>query len=216
MTEPEPTAIPHPDSPKEPTMTRGRRFAARDLALIASFAALIAALGQTPGLYIFGGSVPVTLQTLGVMLAGSLLGWRRAGAALALFLVLVAAGLPLLSGGRGGLSAFQGPSGGYLVGFLFGAMATGWLVERLWPRYPVWWGFAANVVGGIVVVYLIGVPVLMWHTGLGFGKALWTGAAIFLPGDFSKAIVATMVAAGVHRGYPTLVQEHELAEAQRR
>jgi biotin transport system substrate-specific component len=197
-------------------MTSTRRFSARDLALVASFAALIAALGLAPGLYLFGSSVPITLQTLGVMLAGSLLGWRRGGAAVGLFLLLAAAGLPILSGGRGGLAVFQGPSGGYLAGFFVGAVVTGWLVERMWPRYPVWWGFSANVVGGIAVVYAIGVPVLIWRTGLHLDKALWTGAAIFLPGDFSKAIVATIVAAGVHRGYPTLVPEPELVEAQRR
>jgi biotin transport system substrate-specific component len=197
-------------------MTGTRRLSARDLALVASFAALIAALGLAPSLYVFGSTVPVTLQTLGVMLAGSLLGWRRAALAVGLFLLLAAAGLPILSGGRGGLGVFQGPSGGYLVGFFFGAAVTGWLVERLWPKYPVWWGFSANVVGGIAVVYAIGVPVLMWRTGLHLDKALWSGATIFLPGDFSKAIVATIVAAGVHRGYPTLVQEPELVEAQRR
>jgi biotin transport system substrate-specific component len=200
---------------REPRSFHPRRLSSRDLALIASFAALIAALGLTPGLYVFSSTVPITLQTLGVMLTGSLLGWRRAALAVGLFLLLVAAGLPLLSGGRGGLSAFTSPSGGYLIGFFFGAAVTGWLVERMWPRYPVWWGFAANVVGGIVVVYLIGVPFLIWQTGLGFGKALWTGAAIFLPGDFSKAVVATIVAAGVHRGYPTIVAEPELVEARR-
>jgi biotin transport system substrate-specific component len=197
-------------------MTRTHRLPARDLALVASFAALIAALGLAPGLYLFGSSVPITLQTLGVMLTGSLLGWRRAGLAMALFLILVAAGLRLLSGGRGGLSAFAGPSAGYLVGFLAGAVVIGALVERAWPQYPIWWGFTANIVGGIVVVYGIGVPVLMWRTGLPLHTALWTGAAIFLPGDVSKAVVATVVAAGVHRGYPTLVDEPELAGAGRR
>ena len=197
-------------------MTRTRRLGARDLALVASFAALIAALGLAPSLYLFGSSVPITLQTLGVMITGSLLGWRRGAMAVGLFLLLVAAGLPLLSGGRGGLGVFQGPSAGYLVGFFFGAAVIGWLVERLWPRYPVWWGFAANVIGGIGVVYAIGVPVLMWRTGLHLDKALWNGAAIFIPGDVSKAIVATVVAAGVHRGYPTLVPEPELVEARRR
>lgn len=197
-------------------MTSTRRLPARDLALVASFAALIAALGLTPSLTVFGSSVPVTLQTLGVMLTGSLLGWRRGAIAVALFLLLALAGLPILSGGRGGIAPFQGPSGGYLVGFLFGAAVTGWLVERMWPKYPVWWGFGANVIGGIAVVYAIGVPVLIWRTGIHVDKALWSGAAIFLPGDFSKAIVATIVAAGVHRGYPTLVPEPELVEAERR
>ena len=61
-------------------MTRARRLTSRDLALVVSFAALIAALGLTPSLYLFGSSVPVTLQTLGVMITGSLLGWRRGAA----------------------------------------------------------------------------------------------------------------------------------------
>jgi biotin transport system substrate-specific component len=184
------------------------RLTARDLALVASFAALIAALGLPGSLYLFGGAVPITLQTLGVMLAASVLGARRGALAVLVLLVLVAAGLPLLSGGRGGLGVFAGPTAGYVIGFLPGAFVTGWLVDRMLPRYPVWWGLAANVVGGIAVVYVIGVPVLHAVTDIGWGKAISTGAVLFLPGDAIKVIVATVVAAGVHRGYPA-VHERE-------
>jgi biotin transport system substrate-specific component len=185
------------------------RLSARDLALIASFAALIAALGLPGSLYLFGGAVPITLQTMGIMLAASLLGARRGALAVLVLLVLVGAGLPLLSGGRGGLAVFAGPTAGYVIGFLPGAFVTGWLVDRLLPRYSIGWGLLANVVGGIGVVYLIGVPVLQAVTGIGWGKALVTGAVVFLPGDAVKAIVATVVAAGVHRGYPAV---HEVRE----
>jgi biotin transport system substrate-specific component len=185
------------------------RLTSRDLALIASFAALIAALGLPGSLYLFGGAVPITLQTLGIMLAASLLGARRGALAVLVLLVLVAAGLPLLSGGRGGLGVFVGPTAGYVLGFLPGAFVTGWLVDRLLPRYSVGWGLLANVVGGIGVVYLIGVPVLQAVTGISWGTALLTGAVVFLPGDAVKAIVATVVAAGVHRGYPAV---HEVRE----
>lgn len=185
---------------------RHHRLSARDLALVASFTALIAALGLPGSLYLFGGAVPITLQTLGIMLAASLLGARRGALAVLVLLVLVAVGFPLLSGGRGGLGVFAGPTAGYVIGFLPGAFVTGWLVDRLQPRYPIWWGFAANVVGGIVVVYLIGVPVLQAVTGIAWEKALLTGAVVFLPGDAVKAIVATVVAAGVHRGYPAVQQ----------
>ncbi len=184
------------------------RLTARDLALVASFAALIAALGLPGSLYLFGGAVPITLQTLGVMLAASVLGARRGALAVLVLLVLVAAGLPLLSGGRGGLGVFAGPTAGYVIGFLPGAFVTGWLVDRMLPRYPVWWGLAANVVGAIAVVYLIGVPVLHAVTGISWAKAITTGAVLFLPGDAIKAVVATVVAAGVHRGYPA-VHERE-------
>lgn len=191
-----------------------RRLSARDLALVASFAALIAALGLPGSLYLFGGAVPITLQTMGVMLAASVLGARRGTLAVLVFTLLVAAGLPLLSGGRGGLAVFAGATAGYVIGFIPGALVTGWLVDRLLPRYPVWWGLMANVLGGIVVVYLIGVPVLHAVTGIDWTKALMTGAVVFLPGDAVKAIVATVVAAGVHRGYPAVHEERVPADEQ--
>jgi biotin transporter BioY len=71
------------------------RLSSRDLALVASFAALIAVLGLPGGIQLFGNAVPITLQTLGVMLAGSVLGWRRGALSVLVVLVLVAAGLPI-------------------------------------------------------------------------------------------------------------------------
>jgi biotin transport system substrate-specific component len=178
------------------------RLSARDLALISSFAAFIAVLGLPGSIQMFGNAVPITLQTLGVMLAGSILGWKRAALSVLVLLVLVAAGLPLLSGGRGGLAVFFGPSAGYLIGWVFGAAAIGWLVQHRLPAYPIWWGALANVLGGIGAVYLVGIPVqaAVLHTsGL---VATATSAAMFLPGDTVKVVIATAVASAVHRGYP--------------
>lgn len=183
-------------------MPTSRRLAVRDLTLIASFAALVAVLGLPGSIALFGNAVPITLQSLGVMLAGSILGWRRGFLALVTFLVLVAAGLPLLAGGRGGLGVFAGPSVGYLVGWPLGAAVVGWLVERRLPAYPVWWGVLANAVGGIGVVYLIGIPAQAAVLGTSSVVATAVAAAIYLPGDAVKVIVATVVAAGVHKGYP--------------
>lgn len=177
------------------------RSTSRDLALIASFAALVAVLGLPGGLQLFGNAVPITLQTLGVMLAGSVLGWRRGALALLTFLALVAVGLPLLSGGRGGLGVFAGPSVGYLLAWPLAAAVIGWLVRQRRPAYPLWWGLLANVVGGVGVVYLIGVPVQSAITHLSLGHTLAL-SAVFLPGDLAKAVVATLVTAAVHRGYP--------------
>lgn len=192
-----------------PTSSRRRRLPARDLALVSTFAALIAVLGLPGAIAIPGNPVPITLQTMGIMLAGSVLGARRGALAVLTFLALVAAGLPLLSGGRGGLGVFVGPSAGYLVGFVVGAFVIGWLVERRLPRYPLWWGGLANVVGGIVVVYAIGVPVTALVTGTGAVVAA-TAAVAFLPGDVLKVVLATAVAAAVHRAVP------EVAPAPRR
>jgi biotin transport system substrate-specific component len=186
----------------------GRRSSVRDLALVATFAALIAALGFVPAWYPFGVAVPVTVQTLGVMLAGLALGSRRATLAVLTFLVLVAAGLHLLSGFRGGLGVFAGSSVGFLLGWLPGAWVTGALAEsrpaRLARRALVAWFAVAAAVGGIGVVYLLGVPLMAWRLHLSLGHAL-TVSAVYLPGDLVKVAVAAAAAAGLHRGYPSLL-----------
>lgn len=180
------------------------RSSARDLAQIAVFAALIAALGLPGALYLGGTAVPITFQTLGVMLAGAILGARKGFLSVLLLLALVAAGLPLLSGGRGGLSVFVGPSVGYLIGWLLGALVIGWLTARLLPRYRVLPALAATAFGGIVVVYLVGVPVFAAITGTPLGVAI-AGSAVFLPGDLIKVVITVLVAKGVHRAWPGLI-----------
>jgi biotin transport system substrate-specific component len=187
-----------------PTAPRRGRSSARDLAQIAVFAALIAALGLPGALYLGGTPVPITFQTLGVMLAGAILGARKGFLSVLLFLALVAAGLPLLSGGRGGLVVFVGPSVGYLLGWLLGAAVIGWCTARLLPRYRVLPALAATALGGIVAVYLVGVPAFAAITGTPIGVAL-LGATMYLPGDIAKVVVTVLVAKGVHRAWPGLI-----------
>lgn len=183
----------------------------RDLAYIALFAALTAVLGLVPAVQI--GPVPITAQTLGVMLAGSILGARRGFLALLLFLALVAVGLPVLPGGTGGLAVFAGPTAGYLVSWPLGALVVGLLTERVWSRYNLGWGLAANVLGGILVVYAIGVPVLQAVTGLGWRDAVWFGALVFVPGDLIKSGIAAAVAVQVRRSYPVIERGRRAAPA---
>ncbi len=184
--------------------TPRRTITARDLASIATFAALIAALGLPGALQIGTTGVPITFQTLGVMLAGAVLGARNGFFSVLLFQVLVAAGLPLLSGGRGGLGVFVGPTGGYLVGWLLGVVVIGWFTARLLPRYTVWLALLATALGGIICIYLIGVPWLVISTGTPFWVAL-SGAFVFLPGDILKVVVTVLVAKQVHRAWPGLI-----------
>jgi biotin transport system substrate-specific component len=177
---------------------------ARDLALIAVFAALIAALGLVPAFTPFAGMSPITAQTLGVMLAGSILGARRGALAVVTFLVLVTAGLPLLAGGRGGLPVITGKGSGFYVGWILGALLIGYLVERRPARWTLGWLIMANVLGGIVVVYLLGVPAMALIGGLPMLKATVL-SAVYVPGDVAKVVIASVVTAGVLRGYPGVV-----------
>lgn len=175
----------------------------RDLVFVALFAALVVVLGLVPPLVLPVVAVPVTAQTLGVMLAGSVLGARRAGLALLLFLALVLVGLPVLAGGRGGLGVLLGPSGGFLLGFPLGAAAVGWLTERVWRRYDLARAVACNVLGGVCAVYAVGIPWLAVVSGVD----LWTaaaGSAVFLPGDAVKVAVASVVAVNVRHAYPLI------------
>ena len=105
-----------------------------DIALIATFAAVIAACALLPALNV--GPVPITLQTFGVILAGAVLGARRGFLAVLLYLALGTIGIPVFSGGSAGPAVFAGPSVGYLIAFPFTALLAGFIVERL-PRAKI-------------------------------------------------------------------------------
>jgi biotin transport system substrate-specific component len=183
-----------------------RRSTSRDLALVATFAGVVAALGVMPALYPVGNAVPITLQSMGVMLAGAILGARRGFLAVALLLVLVAVGLPLLAGGRGGLGVFASPSVGFLIGWPVAAFVVGWLTERGGPSYRLAWGIVANVVGGIVVLYAFGVVGMVAVLDID----VWHGVVLngwFLAGDLVKAVLTAVIARGVHAAYPGLLGE---------
>lgn len=173
----------------------------RDISRIAVFAAILAVLGIPGAIPIFGGAVPITAQTLGVMLAGAILGSWRGAAAVAVFELLVLIGLPLLSGGRGGISVFVGPSVGYLIGWIIGAFVIG-LIARAGNQKPSWWRTALGCfVGGIVIVYAVGIPFQSLITGLPLPQTALFSAA-YLPGDILKVIVATIVTVALWRAYP--------------
>lgn len=179
----------------------------RSLSFIALFAALMAVLGLIPKIDLpFG--VPITLQSLGVMLAGCLLGPRRGFLAMALFLLAVALGLPLLPGGRGGLSVFVGPTSGFLFGWMFGAFACGLVMRLLAARLRGSTGkgllalaFLASVVGGIGVVYAFGIAGLAWVAHMPLAKAT-LAMLVFIPGDLIKCGVCALVVQTVMRGMP--------------
>jgi len=181
-------------------------MSSRSTVSIALFAALIVVLSMVPPVPIPVVPVPITLQALGVMLAGCMLGARNGALAVLLYLLLVAIGLPVLPGGRGGLGVFAGPTGGFLLGMFFGAAVCGLLATLLTRRARGPVGamgayLVAALAGGLGVVYLAGIPWLAAVTGMGLQKAA-LAMAIFVPGDVIKAVVAAVVAYRVQRVWP--------------
>lgn len=170
-----------------------------DFVRIALFAAIIAAMGILPPLnFPFLGGVPVSVQTLGVMLTGVLIGARLGVLAVLLLVFVVALGAPVLSGGRGGLAVFFGPTVGFFLGWIPSVAVTGWLYRMLPINSVYARAVTASVIGGIVVLYLFGIPAMAWRVGLSFTQAA-LASLVFVPGDILKAIAVGFVAEVVER-----------------
>ncbi|TWS20858.1 biotin transporter BioY [Tsukamurella asaccharolytica] len=178
------------------------RATPRDIALVAVFTALTAVLAM-PTITV-SGIAPITLQTLGFMLAASLLGYPWGGASVALYVLLIVVGLPIGAGGRGGLAVLTGPTGGFLLGGIVGALVTGWLVDK-WGRTNPFTVGLANIIGLVLIVYAVGLPWLGWRTGSGLFAKLTLGFQ-FVPGDLIKVVITSLVVVTVARAYPPIAR----------
>lgn len=156
----------------------------RDLMLVAGAAALVGLLAQLSIKLSFT-PVPITGQTLGVLLAGTALGWRRAAAALALYAGLGVAGLPWFAHHTSG---WGGASFGYVVGFVLAAGACGFLAERGGDR-KVWRALPTMLVGE-VLIYAVGLTWLSLYLQVGPAKTISLGLTPFVAGDAIKAGIA--------------------------
>ena len=171
----------------------------KSVAQIALFAALIAVLGLIPKIDLLAG-VPITAQSLGVMLCGTVLGARRGALAVVLFLALTALGLPLLSGGRGGLGVFATPSVGYLIGFPIAAFVAGLVVERA-PYGITPAALIGAILGGVILLHLCGILGLSVMLGKSLTEAFWIDL-VFVPGDLVKAVLAALITQAIARMRP--------------
>ncbi|MFI1916377.1 biotin transporter BioY [Nocardia sp. NPDC020380] len=175
----------------------------RDLAQTALFAAIMVVLGFFPLIQLPGAFAPFTSQTLGVILAGAILGARRGALAILLFDVLVLVGLPVLPGGRGGLSVIMGPTGGFVLAYPLGALVIGFLTEKLWQRYNLAIALVINFLGGAIVLYAIGIPWMAVAAHISLAKA-FTTSLVFIPGDVVKTVIGSLAAVAVRRAYPLI------------
>lgn len=131
--------------------------------------------------------VPLSGGTLGVLYTGVLLGSRRGAAAVGLYLLEGASGMPVFSGGAAGFAHLLGPTGGYLVGFPVGAFVAGLLAERGWDRTPAR-AFFAMLLGSLPIFAL---GLLGLSRFVPAGSLLSQGLLPFIPGDLIKAAVSS-------------------------
>ncbi len=180
----------------------------RNMIVAAMFAALVAVVGQLQ----IPLPIPITLQTMVVMMAGSVLGARWGAVSMGVFLLLVAFGAPLLAGGKGGMAVLAGPTGGYVWSWVLAAWLIGFLSERSAPL-SVWTLMLYHVLGGRLLIYAGGVFWLVTGVGLGWKEALLTGVLPFIIGDLIKAAIAAFVSYGIYRAYPILPSRGKGAKA---
>lgn len=163
----------------------------REITYVALFAAIMGALGLVPPIMLSFTPVPITLQTLGVLLAGGILGARLGATSIVVFLLIVAAGMPLLSGGRGGIGVFFGPSAGYLLAYPITAFCIGYLQSRF-RTIRIRNYLLTNLTVGIFLMYLIGIPVQAFMMDISVVHTIKI-SLVYLPGDIIKATLASIL-----------------------
>ena len=173
------------------------RSLATDAVLISAGAGLTAIAAQVVvPLY----PVPITGQTAAVLIVGAALGATRGALAMALYAVL-GLFLPVYSEGSQGIEIVLGPTGGYIVGFIFAAALTGYLSQRQWDHKIL--GGIAAFVAGTVVTFAVGLPWLSVALGLNLEQTLQGGLYPFIIGGIVKAVFAAAVMRviwlGIHR-----------------
>ncbi len=156
----------------------------RDVSLVVGAACFVGVLAQI-SIHLPFTPVPITGQTLGVLLAGTALGWKRGLASMGLYAVAGLIGVPWFAGHASG---YVGASFGYILGFVLCAGLCGWLAERKADRSLL--KSVPAMVAGEVVMYAVGVTWLAVDLHLGAGKAISEGLTPFLAGDAIKAAIA--------------------------
>ncbi|MBX7443718.1 MULTISPECIES: biotin transporter BioY [unclassified Arthrobacter] len=183
------------------------RWNGTDLGLIAVFAALVAGAALVPGLALNGFGVPITFQTLAVMLTGLVLGPARGFAAVGLYTLLGLAGLPIFSQGRSGFGILAGPSAGYIIAFPIAAGIVGWLatvVIKRTTRARALWFFLSATATSVVVVHSLGILGIALNSKATLAQA-FISDLVFYPGDIIKNVLAAAIAVALHRAFPDVL-----------
>lgn len=154
--------------------------------------------------------VPISLATFAIFLTAGLLGHKYGSLSLIVYVLLGAIGVPVFAGFSGGFGIITGPTGGYIIGYIFTAFITGFIIDsymakpascrspqhKAVPPYPV---LILAMIAGLAACYLLGTIWFIHLTGWTIGKALMTCVVVFLPGDALKIILAAIL---IRKLYP--------------
>ncbi|MCL0330774.1 biotin transporter BioY [Apilactobacillus xinyiensis] len=163
----------------------------KDLTQVALTIAIIIVLGLIPAIPLGIIPVPIVLQNMGIMLAGLLLGPKKGTISVAIFLLLVALGMPILTGGNGGMAVFVGPTAGYLIGWLFTPLII-FILNNLAKKMPNKLLYYLIMWLLILVVDLIGSIGLSVQSGMQIKIAVLSNL-IFIPGDTIKLFISIVL-----------------------
>lgn len=142
------------------------------------------------------GPVPLSLAPLAVLLSVYILGALKGTAACALYVLIGALGLPVFSGFSGGFGKLTGPTGGYIIGYIFLALIAGWFIKRF---YDIIWVQFLGMCLGMAVLYAFGTVWLAQVAGMTFREALAAGVLPFIVGDVIKIVFSIMLGRAVNK-----------------
>ena len=174
-----------------------KKLTTYQLTLTAVMAAVICVLGPI-SIAIPVSPVPISLASMAVYLAVTVLGMKLGTLSCLIYLLLGLVGIPVFAGGSAGAAKLFGPTGGYLIGYLFLALIAGAFVGRFAENKWKNIAFAAlGMILGTIVLYALGTARLAYSAGMDLQAALWAGVIPFIPGDLVKMVIAVLLGSAV-------------------
>lgn len=166
-----------------------------NLTVIALMAAVICILGPL-SIPLPVSPVPISFTNLAIYFAVILLGWKRGTLSYIIYLLIGMVGVPVFSGFTGGLGKLVGPTGGYLVGFIFMAIIAGWFIEKYEGNMLMYF---VGMILGTIVTYALGTLWLAYVAGMSIKAALVAGVLFYIPGDVAKMIIAAIAGGAIRK-----------------
>lgn len=172
-----------------------KKITTYQLALVALMAALTCVLGPI-SITVPVSPVPIALANFIILLSVSVLGWKLGTISCALYILLGLCGLPVFAGYTAGAAKLFGPTGGYIIGYIFMALIAGLITEKFKGNRAIHF---FGMVAGTIVLYIFGTAWLAFQAGMGFYAALLAGVIPFILGDLVKIIIVMLIGPAVKK-----------------